>query len=169
MAPRIFKIINNTFGARVKTFDMKKFFVLLFVVMVITSCTSYSTIRKTATSQPVETGVITAVLADLEVSPSKVTYYYVPTTAIHLEGVKNILNSAIREALAANGDADVLVGMEYEVKYKRQFMSVVVEHIVITGYPAKYKNFRTPSDDKIIELHKGVKSDLSSSTTLFIN
>ena len=48
-------------------------------------------------------------------------------------------------------------------------MSVVVEHIVISGYPAKYKNFRTPSDDMIIELHKGAKSEVSSSTTLFIN
>ena len=147
---------------------MKKLFVFVIAMLLFTSCTSYSTIRKTATSQPVETGVITAVLADLEVSPDKITYYYVPTTAIHLEGVNNILNSAIREALAANGDADVLVGMEYEVKYKRQAMSVVVEHIVISGYPAKYKNFRTPSDDMIIELHKGAKSEVSSSTTLFI-
>lgn len=147
---------------------MKKFFVFVIAMMALTSCTSYSTIRKTATSQPVETGVITAVLADLEVSPDKITYYYSPTAAIHLEGVNNILNSAIREALAANGDADVLVALEYETKLKRSWCGTIVEHIVITGYPAKYKNFRTPSDEMIIDLHKDAKSGTSSNTTLFI-
>ena len=146
---------------------MKKLFILAIAAVLITSCT---TITKTATSKPVESEVITSVLADLEVSPNKVNYYYVPTIAVHKAGVKNILNSAIREALAANGDADVFVGLEHEVKYRRFFfIFTTVEHIVVSGYPAKYKNFRSPSDDKIIELHIGEKNSKSSRTSLFFN
>jgi ABC-type Fe3+-hydroxamate transport system substrate-binding protein len=146
---------------------MKKLIVLAIAAVLMSSCT---TITKTATSKPVKTEVITSVLADLDVSPDKVTYYYVPTNAVHKAGVKNILNSAIREALAANGDADVFVGLEYEVKSKRYlFLFTVVERIVISGYPAKYKNFRSPSDDKIIELHIGDKIGSSSKTGFFFN
>ena len=150
-----------------KCLIMKKFVLLAIVAVLLTGC---STITKTATSKPVKSEVITAVLADLEVSPEKITYYYVPTVAVHKAGVKNILNSAIREALAANGDADVLVGLEHEVKYRRfLFVFTTVEHIVVSGYPAKYKNFRSPSDDKIIELCIGEKNGNTSRTGLFLN
>ena len=43
-----------------------------------------------------------------------------------------------------NGDADVLVGLETQVKYTNKGK---VESITITGYPAKYVNFRSPGDD----------------------
>ncbi len=95
---------------------MKKIVLLATFAVLLSSC---STITKTATNKPVKSEVMTSVLADLEVSPNKVNYYYVPTNAVHKAGVKNILNSAMREALAANGDADVFVGLEYEIKYKR--------------------------------------------------
>ena len=100
----------------VKHVTMKKLFILVIALVLITSC---STITKTATTKSVKTEVITSVLADLEVSPDKINYYYVPTTAVYRAGVKNTLNNAIREALLANGDADLLVGLEYEIKYIR--------------------------------------------------
>lgn len=146
---------------------MKKIVLLATFAVLLSSC---STITKTATNKPVKSEVMTSVLADLEVSPNKVNYYYVPTNAVHKAGVKNILNSAMREALAANGDADVFVGLEYEIKYKRFLLFFTkVEHIVVSGYPAKYKNFRNPSDDKIIELHISGINAKTSRTSLFFN
>lgn len=55
-----------------------------------------------------------------------------------------MVNSAVREALASNGDADVLVGLETQVKYNAAGNP---ESITVSGYPAKYVNFRNPSDD----------------------
>ena len=150
-----------------KHITMKKIIILTIVSVLFTSC---SIITKTATSKLVKTEIITSVMADLEVSSEKINYYYVPTTAVYRAGVKNTLNNAIREALLANGDADLLVGMEYEVKYVSFLLFFrTVDHIVVSGYPAKYKNFRTPSDSETIKLHISGKNGASQKTSLFFN
>lgn len=78
--------------------------------------------------------------ADLQVSSEKISYTMVPAKSVKDGGYKNILATAIREALLANGDADVIVGLETTVKCDR---SGEVESITVSGYPAKYINFRS--------------------------
>ena len=94
--------------------------------------------------------VLTApVIADLKVIEKKFTYIYVPNKAAQAEGEENCVKCAIREALKANGDADVIVGMETQTKFDGTFYNgqPVVESIIISGYPAKYTNFRHPDGD----------------------
>jgi hypothetical protein len=55
----------------------------------------------------------------------------------------------VREALLANGNADVLVGMNTQIKYDADGQP---ESITVTGYPAKYVNFRSPGDEYILKL-----------------
>ena len=55
----------------------------------------------------------------------------------------NILNTAVKNALEVNGNADVLIGLEYQVKTNDEGE---IETITITGYPAKYTNFRHPNE-----------------------
>jgi hypothetical protein len=66
-------------------------------------------------------------------------------------GFDNIVNCAVQEALRENGGADVLVALEQQVKYGDDGEC---ESITITGYPAKYKNFRSPGTEYILELSK---------------
>lgn len=94
---------------------------------------------------------VAAVLADLEVSPKKISYFYIPSATVVNGGVDNVVNSAVREALIENDNADVLVALEKQIKYDAEGR---VESITVTGYPAKYVNFRNPSDEFLLELNK---------------
>jgi hypothetical protein len=67
-----------------------------------------------------------------------------PSKTVSNGGFDNVVNTAVREALLANGDADVLVGLETQVKYDNKGQ---VESITVSGYPAKYVNFRNPGDE----------------------
>lgn len=87
---------------------------------------------------------VAAVLADLEVSPEKILFLYIPSNTVLQGGEANVINSAVREALLSNGNADVLVALEKQVKYGPNGK---IESITVTGYPAKYVNFRSPGDD----------------------
>jgi len=89
------------------------------------------------------------VIADLKVSENKITYMYVPSKAAQAEGEENCVKCAIREALQVNGDADVIVGMETQVKFDGTYYNgqAVVESVVVSGYPARYINFRHPKND----------------------
>ena len=138
---------------------MKKLFIFAIVATVLTSCGSFtqttaSDTKFISTSTHTRVGIakpITAVIADLEVSPNKITFLYVPTKAVRNGGFENIVNCAVQEALRENGGADVLVALEQQVKYNN---SGECESITVTGYPAKYKNFRSPGDNYILEMSK---------------
>jgi hypothetical protein len=79
------------------------------------------------------------VLADLDVSTTKISYFFLPSQTVVNGGFENVVNTAVREALIANGNADVLVALEQQVKYDANGK---VESITVSGYPAKYVNFR---------------------------
>ena len=137
---------------------MKKLFVLAIAATLLASCGSFtqttSNTKFISTSTHTRVGVakpITAVVADLEVSPEKITYLYIPTKAVRKGGFDNIVNCAVQEALRENGGADVLVALEQQLKYGDDGEC---ESITITGYPAKYKNFRSPGTEYILELSK---------------
>ena len=137
---------------------MKKIFTLLAIAAVATGCSftttspSQAKLTNTASHTKVHTVQPTvAVFADLQVSPNKISYFFLPSQTVKNGGFDNIVNTAVREALIANGNADVLVGLEQQVKYDG---NGVVESITISGYPAKYVNFRSPGDDYLRELAK---------------
>lgn len=99
-------------------------------------------------SKPIK---ISDIVADLEVSPNKITYFYVPSKAVSKHGYANILQTAVREALIANGNADVLVHLDEQTKLDSDGE---VESITISGYPAKYVNFRSVNEKYILEMAK---------------
>lgn len=117
---------------------MKKVFLAVACIALMASC---STIRKSSVStMDVATSLTSSSAADLQVSQQKITYTYIPTKQDKKTGLRNVLNNAVTDALKANGNADVMVGMNYDVVMKRKGK---VKKVTITGYPAKYANFRT--------------------------
>ena len=116
---------------------MKKVLFGLLVMVALTSCTS---VKQTSTYGMFDVKAIAPVVADLDISKEKIVYSYTSIPSrIRLMGLDNIINSAVLEALKANNDADVFVGLETQVKY--QGPRVVA--VVVSGYPAKYKSFTT--------------------------
>lgn len=81
---------------------------------------------------------MTPVQADLEVSPTKISYDMKVSQNVRVGGEKNIIATAVREALALN-NADVLISFESQLNYDA---SGEIRSVNITGYPAKYVNFR---------------------------
>lgn len=100
---------------------------------VITTTAQYS---RFPDMQPQVTGLV----ADLQVSPDKITYFMVPSKAVAEGGVENVIKTAVSEALVANGNGDVLVSLNCQIKYDKNGRA---ESITVMGYPATYVNFRT--------------------------
>lgn len=117
---------------------MKKIFLLAILAVAASSC---STLKNTATTHDFNTNApyTVPVIADLEISENRVMYAYIPPKSVRNGGTQNAINSAIREALVTNGNADVLVGLETQVRFSA---TKKIKSVVVTGYPAKYKNFR---------------------------
>lgn len=104
--------------------------------------TSCSTITHTSQAVPVQTEVQSVSSADLVVSPNKISYTFRPSKAVRRGGDKNVVRMAVAQALKENNNADVLVGMQYEMKKKRNIFGVSsVKYVIVEGYPATYKNF----------------------------
>lgn len=129
---------------------MKKVFVLLVIAFATASCGSISTklITTSTYSRATAPMLISPVLADLEVSPEKINYYLVVKDNVRLGGEENVVSTAVKEALDVFG-GDVLVGLEKQLKYddKGEIVS-----ISISGYPAKYVNFRPCEDMSLITM-----------------
>lgn len=135
---------------------MKKIFTLVAVATMFTACSvsslSMARLENTSTHTKVQVvQPVAAVLADLDVAPNKISYFFLPSQTVVKGGFDNVVNTAIREALIANGNADVLVALEQQVKYGADGN---VESITVSGYPAKYVNFRSPGDEYLRELAK---------------
>ena len=132
---------------------MKKFLFLSVVASTLfTSCSTtlltQSNILRCNETNPI---VVTDVMADLEVSPKKATFFYIPSKAVNKAGSKNVLETATREALLANGNADVFVQLDRQMKLNSKGK---IESITISGYPAKYVKFRSLDEQYILELTK---------------
>lgn len=122
-----------------KSFTMKKLLLCLLVVAFAASCT---TVQKSATTLDVETSVTAKATADLVVSGKKVSYTMSPSKSIRKAGVENVKNTAVSELLKKH-DADVLVAPEFSiVRTKNIFFRTFISEITVTGYPAKYANFK---------------------------
>ncbi|MBR2429185.1 MAG: hypothetical protein IKB15_04315 [Alistipes sp.] len=123
---------------------MKRLILLAAIAVGITSC---GTLKNSATHRDfnVNTPYAVPIIADLEVSDTKIKHVYIPTKDVKNGGTDNVINTAVREALTLNGNADVLVGLETQIQFNS---SRKVKSIVITGYPAKYKNFRNLDEEE---------------------
>ena len=142
---------------------MKKLSLILAVALAatFTSCSLPTRLTNTAAyvegeaSQP-----IAAVYADIEVSPKKVKYFYIPKASVLVDGKENVVNTAVREALLASNNADLMICLEKQIVYNEKGK---IQSVTVTGYPAKYKNFRSPSDEHLLELLKrGLKTNAKS-------
>ena len=138
---------------------MKKLFLFLAVVAMATSCSSAKLISSATHSKAKAIQPIAALYADLKVSPTKISYFLIPSKTVLQGGYDNVVNTAVREALIANGNADVLVAMETQVKYTADG---VIESVTVTGYPATYTNFRSPGDDVLRTLPQETDSSSNS-------
>ena len=82
-----------------------------------------------------------------------------PSKTVVDGGYDNVVDSAVREALLANGNADVLVALEKQVKYGKDGQ---IESITVSGYPAKYVNFRNPGDEYLKTIQSSADSESGS-------
>lgn len=109
-------------------------------IIAVGAC-SCSSVRHTSTTVPVQTEVTSVSTADLKVSQQKISYTLKPSKAVRRCGTKAVISTAVAEALKANGNADVLVGMQYEIKKTKNFFGVNnIKYVTVTGYPATYVN-----------------------------
>ena len=135
---------------------MKKLMILAAMAFIIASCSAPTRLVNSASYKNISFQPVAAVFADLEVSPKKVTYFMMPSNSVAIGGYDNVVATAVREALLANGDADVMIGLETQVKYSSDG---AIESITVSGYPAKYTNFRSPGDDYLKEIANSTASE----------
>ena len=101
----------------------------------------------------------------------------VSDTKIHYTETKAFANFEVTPALLQNitefkeialshaaraYNADVLVGLEKQIKYAGDG---TIESVTVTGYPAKYVNFRSPGDDYLREVAKGAQPASNAAAT----
>ena len=92
---------------------MKKIFTLFAVAAMFTGCavTSPSQAKLTNTATHTKVNAIqptVAVFADLQVAPNKISYFFLPSQTVQNGGFDNIVNTAVREALIANGITPIM-------------------------------------------------------------
>lgn len=124
---------------------VKKFFICISVMAMLGMASCTTTLNSSKTKD-FGSSAITATFADLVVSPKKITYTYRPTDDVRRGGVENVINTAIRMALEANGGGDVLVELQTTVKKTGRRN---VSEVTVSGYPATYRNFRCADDETL--------------------
>lgn len=117
---------------------MKKSVLAVLSALSVLCITSCSTVRKTSSTQDISTVITSATEADLDVSQNKISFYYKVPKNVRRGGSNSVKATAVAEALKANGNADVLVNPQFEMRIKKG----TIREITVTGYPATYKNFR---------------------------
>lgn len=135
---------------------MKKV-IFLAVAAAALSFSSCSTITHTASTESVDTEIINRSNADLEVSDKIITFTYTPDKAHLRAGEKAVLRAAVAKALEANGNADVLVAPQYEVKKTRGVFTNNIKYVIVKGHPAFYKNVHntTKTEAEVVNVLNG--------------
>lgn len=124
----------------------KRFLPIVVAALTMTSC---SIVSKTATTRDVTAPLAAAVIGDLDVSNQKITYTLIPPQKIRRGGLQNCINTAISEALANNGGGDVLIETQKAIVERYGFGGRKIKSVTVTGYPAKYKNFRAADEETV--------------------
>mgnify|MGYP003502709721 FL=1 len=125
---------------------MKKLLVLAGFALTMASCT---TVTKTATTANVPSSLLSATVADLEVSNDRVTFEYVPSVEVRRGGPANVKRAAEQELLNTKAKGyDLIVEPQYTMYQTSYFIfGKKISKIVVSGRPAKYKNFHSLGDD----------------------
>lgn len=132
---------------------MKKLFVLAVLAVSLASC---STVNNSASDERINNQILAGAVADLDVSPQRITYTYHVKWSTRRGGFDNCIKTAIREALKKNGNADILVQKEVTTVLKFGLLGYKLKSVTISGYPAKYKNIKTiPQSSLIKRLENG--------------
>ncbi len=126
---------------------LKRLVLFAVAAMAVMSCGS-SKVVSTATYQRMGVNpYVTPVQADVQVSPVKISYNMVVSDEVSMGGYDNVVATAVKEALAANGGGDVLVGLQTQAKYSA---SGFLKSITVTGFPGKYVNFRSNAELPVV-------------------
>ena len=127
---------------------MKKLFVIGVLSMLLASCSTHkATVNTTRVNHPV---IESTTMATVDVDKKRISYTYVPSRKDSKTlSEAHLLNNAIYMALQANGNADVLVKVNSFVTYNKGLFGKRIKSISISGYPARYVDFREPSDDDL--------------------
>lgn len=125
---------------------MKKLLLLLAVAsMFVTSC---STISNTASTQNVDTKIVNRTTANLIVSDKVIKYTFIPTGAHQRAGLKSMKAAAVAKALEVNGNGDVIVCPEFEIKKTRGLFKTNVKYITVTGHVGTYEKFHSTTQEE---------------------
>lgn len=128
---------------------MRKRNLLLAASIIAVTMSSCSTTFRSASQRDVTAPVAAAAIADFEVSNQKITYTLVPTRKVRAGGFQNCVNTAISEALKANGEGDVLIETQQAIVKRSGLFGTKIKSVTVTGYPAKYKNFRNADEQTV--------------------
>ena len=144
---------------------MKKSILFGLLALALSSCSIHkSSVQSTSVNTP---NIETATFASLEIGTERITYTYVPTKHDAKNLSENALvNNAIYMALAQNGNADVMVRVNYYVTTKRNLLGKRVKSIMISGYPAYYVDFREPSEGDLENLESMSLSKMMRNSTV---
>ncbi len=122
---------------------MKKIFLLIVMAGFLSSCT---TTFKTARTESVPYSMYNATVADLDVSPKRVTHTMTPSRAVRAGGVENCKQAALQEALTKHGNSDLMVEPQFVIEMEKYLFRSKVTSVTVSGHPAKYVNFRSMPD-----------------------
>ena len=124
---------------------MKKLFICCGIALALASCT---TVKQTATTANVNSQLLTATVADLEVSNERVSTEYITTAPVRRGGMSNVLHAAEQKLLKEKAPGyDLLVEPEYTTeRVSYLIFGSKVTKVIVSGRPARYKNFHSLDD-----------------------
>ena len=118
---------------------MKKIILFFAFAVTLVSCGTTEKLINTATHTGGNAAFfVNPVCADIKVDGKKISFFMPVSENISNGGLQNVIDSAVKDALEQNGNADLLIGLQTQVKYDSQGK---IESIAISGYPARYVNF----------------------------
>lgn len=135
------------------------FFHLAIAVVAIaflaTSCGServYTRINKNSYTNPSSCDIQTRVIADLDISPKRISYTYTVPKKDEKSQFEYLKQDCVREALAVNDSSDVLVDPRFSTNFNSTLNTGSGLRsrnltITVTGFPAKYKNLRSDAEN----------------------
>lgn len=131
-------------GRQGKFIIMKKILYFVGIALFAVSCT---TVTKTAKTLDAPASLLSATVADLEISPERVSFTYEPRTSVVRGGMENVKQDAIQQLLEREGNnADLLVDPQFTITSTRFLVFNKIAEVTVSGHPAKYKNFHSLND-----------------------
>ena len=133
--------------------------IMTSATLALSSCASWQKTGSARTANVTHTGIIhKPLVADLSVEPTKVN----GSATGNSKYLQSIKNEAIMNALSTAGNADILVEPNFTISTRKK-----VAKVDVTGYPARYKNFRMLEDSDATWLDIRVYDTMEKQTSIF--